>query len=68
MPLSVDAPATKPVRKKKRQINQHDTDDPRPVIRLAAGQIDRIATEAEDVLKESGLPIFQRGIGARASP
>ncbi|MGI4976247.1 MAG: bifunctional DNA primase/polymerase [Janthinobacterium lividum] len=37
------------------------TDDPRPVIQVAAGRLDRLATQAEAVVKASGLPVFQRG-------
>ena len=37
------------------------SDDPRPIIKVSAGKLDRLATEAERVLKESGLPVFQRG-------
>jgi len=37
------------------------TDDPRPVIRVAAGRLDRLATQAEAVVKASGLPVFQHG-------
>ncbi|MGI4976796.1 MAG: bifunctional DNA primase/polymerase [Janthinobacterium lividum] len=36
-------------------------DDPRPVIQVAAGRLDRLATQAEAVVKASGLPVFQRG-------
>ncbi|MGI4941677.1 MAG: bifunctional DNA primase/polymerase [Janthinobacterium lividum] len=35
--------------------------DPRPVIQVAAGRLDRLATQAEAVVKASGLPVFQRG-------
>ena len=33
----------------------------KPIIRVAAGQIDRLATDAETALVKSGLPVFQRG-------
>jgi putative DNA primase/helicase len=34
--------------------------DPRPVIRLAPGKLAKIADEAEQALKASGKPVFQR--------
>ena len=40
---------------------QSEEGDLRPVIRIVAGELDRIATEAELALIEAGLPIFQRG-------
>ena len=39
-----------------------DPNDQRPTILIAAGELDRVATEAEDALIQSGLPIFQRGL------
>ncbi|MGI4939846.1 MAG: hypothetical protein ACRYHQ_04650, partial [Janthinobacterium lividum] len=38
-----------------------DPSDTRPVIQIKAGVVDRLATEAEDVLIASGRPVFQRG-------
>ena len=38
-----------------------DDGDLRPAIRVIAGELDRIATEAELALIEARLPIFQRG-------
>ena len=34
---------------------------PKPIIKVEAGQIDILATEAEDALIRSTLPVFQRG-------
>ena len=36
-------------------------EDHRPLIRIAAGKLAELATQAEAVLKASGLPVFQRG-------
>ena len=33
----------------------------RPVLRVIAGEIDVLATDAEAALRDSGLPVFQRG-------
>lgn len=58
---SVDASPTKPARKSKRTAEAHNLDDDRPLISIKAGFLDKLATEAEDVLLASGLPVFQRG-------
>ncbi len=43
------------------ESSPHGADDLRPVIQVAAGRLDRLATQAEAVVKASGLPVFQRG-------
>ena len=39
-----------------------DPADKRPTIQVVNGELDRLATEAEDALVGSKLPIFQRGV------
>ncbi len=36
-------------------------DDPRPTVRIAAGRLDQLATEAEEALLASGAAVFRRG-------
>ena len=38
-----------------------DETDTRPIIQVIPGELDRLATEAENALLDSSLPIFQRG-------
>jgi putative DNA primase/helicase len=46
------------------QLALSDADDPlRPVIRVAAGKLDLLATEGEAALRNSRLPVYQRGDG-----
>lgn len=51
------APRKKPA-KPKLDASGHQ----KPVIRIAAGIVDQLATRAEDVLLNSGLAVFRRGI------
>ena len=38
-----------------------DAGPPKPAIEVRAGQLDTLATTAEAAIRDSGLPIFQRG-------
>ena len=40
---------------------ERSNEESRSIIRIRSGELDRIATEAEEALIRSGLPIFQRG-------
>ena len=48
-------------RKQRPKTEAPDPDDKRPAIRILAGQLDRLATEAEEAIVAAGLPIYQRG-------
>ncbi len=63
-PAEQPEPSTKQRRRAKPDAGAQQaeaSDDPRPIIKVLAGKLDRLATEAERVLKGSGLPVFQRG-------
>lgn len=49
------------LRKERPKRAEVDPNDKRPLVRIIAGQLDRLATEAEDAVLGSGLPIYQRG-------